>query len=89
MKKLDLISAVANKTKSSKGEVTTLLNAVLESIQEGVKKDGSVQIMGFGTFNLVNRVARMGRNPQTGESIKIKASKSVGFKVGKAFKSSL
>ena len=65
------------------------LDAVLNSIVKGVKKDKKVQIIGFGTFEVKKRAARIGRNPKTGESMKIAASKSVGFKPSSAFKGSL
>ena len=71
----------------SKAAAERALNAVLDNIKKGVKKTKSVQLIGFGTFNVKHRKARTGRNPQTGASIKIKASKTVGFKPGKAFKS--
>jgi nucleoid DNA-binding protein len=89
MNKAELVEAVAKKTDLSKAEVDRTLKLILETIKKGVKKEGTVQLIGFGTFNMVKRKARMGRNPQTGEELKIKASKSVGFKVGKAFKGSL
>lgn len=63
--------------------------AVLESVASGVKKDGKVQLIGFGTFEVKKRAARMGRNPKTGESMKIKASKTVGFKASAPLKASL
>ena len=62
---------------------------LLENIATGVKKDSSVQLLGFGTFEVRHRAARKGRNPKTGETIQIKASKSVGFKPSKALKESL
>ena len=62
------------------------VNAVIDGIKKGVKKDKSVQVVGFGTFSIRKRAARTGRNPQTGETIKIKASKSVAFKPSKTFK---
>ena len=65
------------------------LSAVLESISAGVRSDNKVQIIGFGTFELKNRAARMGRNPKTGEPMQINASKSVGFKASAALKKSL
>lgn len=65
------------------------LSAVLESISKGVKKDKKVQLIGFGTFEVKKRAARMGRNPKTGEAMKIKASKTVGFKASSTLKGSL
>ncbi|MBT7972014.1 MAG: HU family DNA-binding protein, partial [Verrucomicrobia bacterium] len=63
--------------------------AVLDSIATGVKTDTKVQIIGFGTFEVKNRAARMGRNPKTGEAMQINASKSVGFKPSSTLKKSL
>ena len=65
------------------------LAAVLSSIAGGVKKDGKVQLIGFGTFEVKHRAARMGRNPKTGEAMQIKASKTVGFKCSSSLKGSL
>lgn len=70
----------------SKAEAERALNAVIDTIKKGLKKDKNVQLIGFGTFTVKSRAARMGRNPQTGEPMKIKASKTVGFKPGKDFK---
>jgi len=70
----------------SKAAAERALNAVIDGMKTGLKKDGSVQLIGFGTFSVKSRAARMGRNPQTGEKIKIKASKTVGFKAGQALK---
>ena len=70
----------------SKAAADRALKAVLDGISDGIKKDGTVQLIGFGTFNITKRAARKGRNPATGEEIKIKASKSVGFKCGAKFK---
>jgi DNA-binding protein HU-beta len=65
------------------------LEAVLSSIAKGIKKDGSVQLIGFGTFKVAKRAARTGRNPKTGEAMKIKASKSVRFTPSSTLKGSL
>ena len=89
MNKQKLTEWVAKETDSSKAFAETCVNAVLDGIRTGLKKDHIVQLVGFGTFQVRNRKARMGRNPQTGATIKIKASKTVGFKAGKAFKSAL
>jgi DNA-binding protein HU-beta len=89
MNKQQLIGAVAaNKAggMASKAAAERAVNAVLGGIEAGLKKDGSVQLIGFGTFAVRNRAARMGRNPSTGESIQIKASRTVGFKAGQALK---
>ncbi len=75
------------KTGISKSSANVALNPFMKNITEAVKKkDGKVTLVGFGTFSKVHRKARMGRNPQTGESIKIKASNSVRFKPGKKLK---
>jgi DNA-binding protein HU-beta len=70
----------------SKAATEKALNAVLEAIKEGLKSDGSVQIIGFGSFEIKERAARTGVNPASGEKIKIAASKAIGFKAGKALK---
>jgi DNA-binding protein HU-beta len=89
MNKAELIEAVlANKECGceSKAGAERCINAVIDGITSGIKKDGIVQLIGFGTFKVKARAARTGRNPQTGKPLKIKASKSVGFKVGAALK---
>ena len=86
MNKAELIEAVAKSTKLTKAAAERACNAVLDSVKKGVKKDGNVTLIGFGSFTVKKRKARMGRNPQTGEQIRIKASKTVGFKPGAAFK---
>jgi DNA-binding protein HU-beta len=91
MNKAELIESIqkalgADATKRSAEEA---LDAVLSSIAKGVKKDKKVQIIGFGTFEVKKRAARLGRNPKTGEALKIAASKSVGFKASAALKGSL
>jgi len=70
----------------TKAAAERAVNAVLGGIESGLKKDGMVQLIGFGTFAIKNRAARKGRNPSTGEEIKIKASKTVGFKAGAGLK---
>lgn len=91
MNKAELIESIqkalgADATKRSSEEA---LDAVLSSIAKGVKKDKKVQIIGFGTFEVKNRAARLGRNPKTGAALKIAASKSVGFKASALLKGSL
>ena len=80
---------VSNKASGleSKAAATRALNAVLAAIETGIKKDGEVQLIGFGTFTIKSRPARKGRHPGTGEVIKIKASKTVNFKCGSELKS--
>lgn len=86
MNKQTLIESVTKELNISKAQGERAINAVLDSITKGLKKDKSVQLIGFGTFLVKTRKARKGRNPQTGEAIKIKASKTVGFRVGKKLK---
>lgn len=73
----------------SNAEAERCVTAVLDSIIAGVKKTGAVQIVGFGAFKKAVRKARSGRNPKTGEPMKIKASKTVKFVVGKSFKDAI
>jgi len=86
MNKSELIDAVANATGLSRNEAAGATDAVLNSIVDALAGGDQVNISGFGTFSVRERAARSGRNPQTGETIQIKASKSPGFKAGKAFK---
>jgi len=86
MNKGELIEAVAKSEGCSKAGAERSVNAVLDAIKKGVKRDAKVQIAGFGTFSVRTRKARMGRNPHTGEEIRIKASKTVGFKAGKTLR---
>ncbi len=74
---------------TSKAAADRAVSAVIDSIKTGVKKDKSVQLIGFGTFKIANRKARTGINPKTGEKIKIKASKTVKFTPGSEFKKSV
>jgi len=87
--KAQLIEAVTKTLGSSKADAERSVAAVLGSIKKGLNKDKAVQLVGFGSFTVRKRKARMGRNPQTGEKIRIAASKTVGFKPGKALKESL
>ena len=86
MKKSDLVEAVAEKTGLTKADSTRALDAVFEAITKALKKGERVPVAGFGTFNVVKRKAREGRNPQTGETVKIAARKAVTFKPGTALK---
>lgn len=74
---------------TSKAAAEKTLNAVLEAVAAALKKGKNVQLVGFGTFRVVSRKARMGVNPKTGQPLKIKASKTVKFAVGKDLKSRL
>ncbi|MFZ9243489.1 MAG: HU family DNA-binding protein [Burkholderiaceae bacterium] len=86
MNKADLIEAVANATDLSKSKTDEVIGAVIATIVKAVTKGDSVQLVGFGTFGSGKRAARTGRNPRTGETIKIAAAKTVKFTAGKAFK---
>ncbi len=89
MNKAQLVEALVKNKKASfesKAAAERAVEAVLEGISSGLKKDKKVQLIGFGTFSVRKRAARSGRNPQTGQPIKIKASRTVGFKVGKKLK---
>ena len=87
--KAELVDYVAGKVGLSKTQAEDAVNAIVDGIKEGLQKDGDVRLVGFGTFNVRERKARTGRNPQTGETIMIAASKTVGFKAGKALKSAM
>ncbi len=91
MNKGELIEAVQKTLggETSKRAAEEAVKAVLDSIAKGIKKTGSVQLIGFGTFEVRKRAARTGRNPKTGENIKIAASKTVGFKPSSALKGML
>lgn len=89
MNKAELIDAVADAADVSKAAATRAVDGALEAITKALKKGDSVTLVGFGTFSVRKRAARQGRNPRTGEVIKIKASKAPGFKAGKAFKDAL
>lgn len=88
MNKVELVEVVQKSLgkEASKADAERALSAVIDSIKMGVKKTKIVQLVGFGTFKVAARKARTGVNPKTGEKIKIKASKSVKFSAGKAFK---
>lgn len=88
MNKGDLITYIAQETGLKKSEAEKALNAAFEGIIKAVKKGDSAAFVGFGTFSSIERKARQGRNPRTGETIKIAASKSAKFKPGKMFKES-
>ena len=86
MKKSELMELLANKTGLSKTECEKVYNATFEAFKEELAKGEKVAVAGFGTFKISERSARTGRNPQTGEPIQIKASKSVSFKAGTELK---
>lgn len=86
MTKADLITAIASETGFSKKDSETALGSVLASITNSLQKGNDVRLVGFGTFKVSARAARTGRNPRTGESIQIAASKVPTFKAGKELK---
>ena len=86
MKKPEMIEALATKTGLTKTECEKVFNATFEIFKDELAKGEKVSVAGFGTFKITERAARDGRNPLTGEKIKIKASKSVNFKLSKAIK---
>ena len=86
MNKTELINAVAQEAEVTKKDAEKTVKAVIDVISAALEKGEKVQIIGFGTFEVVKRAAREGRNPQTGKSMKIAASKAPKFKAGKALK---
>ncbi|UZD43933.1 HU family DNA-binding protein [Selenomonas sputigena] len=86
MNKTELVANVAEKAGLSKKDAEKALGAVIESIEEALVEGDKVQLIGFGTFEVKDRAARTGRNPQTGKEIKIAASRNPVFKAGKALK---
>jgi len=86
MNKGELIESVAAAAGMSRADATKAVDAVLDSITRTLAGGGGVSLVGFGTFSVKARAARMGRNPRTGEAIQIKASNVPGFKAGKALK---
>ncbi|MDP1697027.1 MAG: HU family DNA-binding protein [Xanthomonadaceae bacterium] len=86
MNKAELIEAVAETAELTKADAARALDATIEVIKKNLKKGNTITLVGFGTFEVRKRGARTGRNPRTGETIKIKASKVPAFKAGKALK---
>jgi len=86
MKKFEMIEDLATKTGLTKNECEKVFNATFEIFKDELAKGEKVSVAGFGTFKITERAARDGRNPLTGEKIKIKASKSVNFKLSTAIK---
>jgi len=86
MNKSDLIQAVAEKSGLTKKDSASAVDAVFDGIADSLAKGEKVQLIGFGTFEVRSRKAREGRNPATGEIMKIEASKAPAFKAGKALK---
>lgn len=89
MNKGDLIGKVANDAGLSKAQAGKALDSVLTAVVKSLKKGDKVTLVGFGTFSVTKRSARVGRNPQTGATIKIPAKKVVKFKAGKEFASAV
>ncbi|MCB9983110.1 MAG: HU family DNA-binding protein [Rhodospirillales bacterium] len=86
MNKQDLVSKVADKADISKTKAASAVDAVIDAIKGSLKKGDDVRLVGFGTFSVAKRAATTGRNPRTGEPIKIPASKQPKFKAGKELK---
>ena len=86
MTKLELVEVVSSKAEITKAEAHKVVDAVLCGIEEGLAADGKVVLPGFGSFEVRTRTARVGRNPRTGEQLKIEASRTPAFKPGKGMK---
>ena len=86
MNRTELVAAMAEKSQLSKKDAESALKAFIDVVSEEMKKGEKIQLVGFGTFEVSERAAREGRNPQTGETMTIAASKSPKFKAGKALK---
>lgn len=86
MNKMDLVADVAEQADLSKAKAAEVVDAVFAAIESALKKKQEVRLVGFGTFATASRKAGIGRNPRTGEEIKIPASNSVRFKPGKTLK---
>jgi DNA-binding protein HU-beta len=86
MNKTELIDAAATSTGMSRTDIQAALDAILDAIAEEVSRGNKVTLTGFGNFELRERAARTGRNPQTGEQIQVAASRAPAFKAGKSFK---
>ena len=89
MNRMELVAAIAEQTELSKKDAEKALKAFTAVVTEELKKGGKIQLVGFGTFEVSERAAREGRNPQTGKSMTIAASKAPRFKAGKALKDAL
>ncbi len=89
MNKADMVTAIAEKAGLSKKDAEKALIAFTDTIEEELKKGEKVQLVGFGTFEVSERAAREGRNPHTGETMNIPASKAPKFKAGKALKDAI
>ncbi len=86
MNKSELITGIADNAELSKADAARALEALIKVVKKTLKAGDTVAVVGFGTFSVRKRAARTGRNPQTGATLKIKASKNPAFKAGKALK---
>jgi len=89
MNKSEFTEAIAKEAGLTKADAARALDAMINTTSKALKKGDTVSLIGFGTFSVKKRAARTGRNPATGETIKIKASKTPSFKAGKAFKDAI
>jgi len=89
MNKAELINAVAESADLAKASAARAVDAAIDAITNSLRQGNNVTLVGFGTFSVRDRAARLGRNPRTGEEIQIKASKVPGFKAGKALKDAI
>lgn len=86
MNKADFVGAIADRANITKTDAAAAIDAMVEVVKKTLKKGDTISLVGFGTFSVRKRAGRTGRNPRTGETIKIKASKNPVFKAGKALK---
>ena len=89
MNKTELIEHIADKSDISKAAAARALTSIIDAVKKTLKKGDTVTLVGFGTFSVIKRAARTGRNPRTGAALKIKAAKVPRFKPGKALKDAL
>lgn len=89
MNKTELVAAIAEKTNLTKKDTEAFVKAFTEVVSEALQNDDKISLVGFGTFDTTKRAEREGRNPRTGETMKIAASRNARFKAGKALKDSL
>ena len=89
MNKAEFVAAVADAADVSKVDAAKAVEAIIEVVKKALKKGDQISLVGFGTFIVRKRAARTGRNPRTGQQIKIKASKNPSFKAGKALKDAI
>ena len=89
MNKAELVTAIAEHAELTKTQAAAVVDAFTSTITKALKKGDTVTLVGFGTFSVRKRAAREARNPRTGETIKLKASKAPVFKAGKAFKDAM